>query len=65
MNFELNEDQRIFYDTVKKFALKELAEGALERANFDVYPWDVAEKFSQMGLLGITVPEKRAVLAAP
>lgn len=59
MDFELNEDQTIFYDTVKKFAQKELAEAALERAHSDVYPWDVAEKFAEMGLLGITVPENK------
>ena len=59
MDFELNEDQKIFYDTVKKFAQKELAEAALERAHSDAYPWDVAEKFAEMGLLGITVPENK------
>ncbi len=59
MDFELNEDQTIFYDTVKKFAQKELAEAALERAHSDAYPWDVAEKFAEMGLLGITVPENK------
>lgn len=59
MHFELNEDQTIFYDTVRKFAQNELAEGALKRAHADEYPWDVAEKFARMGLLGITFPEDK------
>lgn len=59
MDFNLSEDQRIFYDTVRKFALNELAEGALVRAHSDDYPWDVAEKFAEQGLLGITIPEDK------
>lgn len=59
MNFELTEDQTIFYDTVKKFAQNELAAGALKRAHSDEYPWDVAEKFAELGLLGITIPEEK------
>lgn len=59
MEFELNEDQKIFYDTVRKFSQKELGEGALARAHSDAYPWDVARKFSEMGLLGITIPEEK------
>lgn len=59
MHFELTEDQRIFHDSVRKFARNELADGALERAHSDEYPWDVAEKFAEMGLLGITIPEDK------
>ena len=59
MDFSLSEDQTIFYDTVRKFALNELAEGALVRAHSDDYPWDVAEKFAELGLLGITIPEEK------
>lgn len=59
MDFSLSEDQTIFYDTVRKFALNELAEGALVRAHSDDYPWDVAEKFAEQGLLGITIPEDK------
>lgn len=59
MDFELTQDQRIFYDTVKKFAAKELADSAVIRANSDGYPWDVAKRFAEMGLLGITIPENK------
>lgn len=58
MNFELAEEQQIFFDSVRKYALAELAEGALERAHADAYPWDVAAKFAEFGLLGITIPEE-------
>ncbi|WP_439524590.1 acyl-CoA dehydrogenase family protein [Marivita sp.] len=57
MDFRLTDEQQMFYDTVRRFALAELADGAATRANQDAYPWDVAEKFAQMGLLGITIPE--------
>lgn len=57
MDFKLTEEQQMFYDSVRKFALNELAEGAAERANSSEYPWSVAQKFADMGLLGITMPE--------
>ena len=59
MNFEFTQDQNIFYDSVRKFAENELAADAVARANSDSYPWDVAKKFSKMGLLGITIPENK------
>ena len=59
MEFDLTEEQQIFYDAVRKFALKELAEGSLERAHSDEYPWDVAKKFAEFGLLGITISEEK------
>ena len=57
MDFELSQDQNIFYESVRKFAANELADDAVARANSDGYPWDVAKKFGEMGLLGITIPE--------
>lgn len=56
MNFELAEEQQIFFDTVRKYAAAELADGALARAHSDDYPWDIAAKFADFGLLGITIP---------
>ena len=58
MNFNLTEEQNAFADSVRKFAQKELAPGALERAHSHDYPWDVAAKLSEMGLLGITLKEE-------
>ena len=59
MNFEFTQDQNIFYDSVRKFAENELAADAVARANSENYPWDVAQKFSKIGLLGITIPENK------
>ena len=57
MNFELNEQQRAFQDSVSRFAERELAAGAVSRATSGDYPWDVAAKMAETGLLGITVPQ--------
>ena len=62
MDFQLSENQRIFRDTVQKFAERELADGALQRAQAKHYPWDIARKCAEMGLLGITISEERGGL---
>lgn len=54
----LTEEQRGLVASVTRFAENELAPGALERAHSQQYPWDVAEKLSNMGLLGITMKEE-------
>jgi alkylation response protein AidB-like acyl-CoA dehydrogenase len=58
MDFHLNSEQKAFADAVAKFAEKELAPGALERAHSPEYPWAIAQKISAQGLLGITFSEK-------
>ena len=63
MDFELNQDQNIFYESVRKFASNELADDAVARANSDGYPWDVAKKFGEMGLLG-NAPRNATITAA-
>ena len=57
MNFTLTEEQRAFADSVSRFARAELADGALARAHSAAYPWDVAAKIAQQGLLGVLFPE--------
>lgn len=57
MDFQLNEQQRIFTQSVEDFARKELADGALGRAHVPEFPHELAEKFASAGLLGITIPE--------
>lgn len=57
MNFELSEEQRLFADGVRRFALGGLAQGALKRAHEPGFPFDVAVAMAKQGLLGITVPE--------
>ncbi|OJH43310.1 acyl-CoA dehydrogenase family protein [Paracoccus sp. SM22M-07] len=58
MNFEPTEEQRMFQDSVQRFARTELAPGAAERARSHEYPWDVARQMAQMGLMGIALPEE-------
>lgn len=58
MDFNLTDEQQMFYDVVRKFALAELAEGAAARAASHEYPWEVASKLADLGLLGITIPEE-------
>lgn len=57
MDFELSEEHRAFADAVRKFARDQLAAGALERAHSPSYPWDVARRIAEQGLLGIAFPE--------
>lgn len=57
MNFSLTEEQRMFVDAVRAFAHGELAPGALARAHDSDYPWEVARKMADQGLLGIALPE--------
>ncbi len=58
MDFQLNQEQRAFADSVRRFARAELAADALKRAHSPAFPWDVAAKLSEMGLLGITIREE-------
>lgn len=57
MDFSLTDEQRMFQDSVRRFARQELAEGAAERARQGDYPWDVARKMAELGLMGIALPE--------
>jgi alkylation response protein AidB-like acyl-CoA dehydrogenase len=57
VNFDLTDDQRALADSVRSFARKELADGALQRAHDPGYPWDVARALAKQGLLGLTIAE--------
>jgi alkylation response protein AidB-like acyl-CoA dehydrogenase len=54
MNFDLTEEQAMFRDSVAAFADRHLRDGALARAHSEDYPWDVAERMAEAGLIGIT-----------
>jgi alkylation response protein AidB-like acyl-CoA dehydrogenase len=56
MDFNLTDEQAMFRDSVAGFADRELKDGALARAHRDDYPWDVARKMAEAGLIGITTP---------
>jgi len=57
MDFRLTSEQEEFRGAVRRFAEKQLAAGALERAHAPAYPWDAARLMATQGLLGITIPE--------
>ena len=57
MNFDFTEEQRLFADSVRKFALAQLEKDALKRAHDPRFPFDVAKLMHAQGLMGITVAE--------
>src|SRR6266851_3611808 len=57
MNFEFTEEQKLFAEAVRKFALAELETDALKRAHNPRFPFEVAQRMSRQGLMGITLPE--------
>ena len=57
MNFDFTEEQKLFADSVRKFAQANLEKGALTRAHDPRYPFDVAKLMHKQGLMGITIPE--------
>jgi alkylation response protein AidB-like acyl-CoA dehydrogenase len=57
MNFEFNEEQKLFAEQVRRFALARLAEGALARAHRAGFPFEVAKLMSAQGLMGITIAQ--------
>jgi alkylation response protein AidB-like acyl-CoA dehydrogenase len=58
MDFQLDEDQRMFCDSVRGFAERHLAAGAIARAHTEEHPWDVAKLMAEQGLMGITMKEE-------
>jgi len=57
MDLFLTEEQVLLRESVAKFARNELASGALQRAQSDDYPRDVARLIARQGLIGITLSE--------
>jgi alkylation response protein AidB-like acyl-CoA dehydrogenase len=57
MNFDFTDEQKLFAESVRKFAQAHLAEGALKRAHDPRFPFDVAKLMHAQGLMGITLPE--------
>jgi alkylation response protein AidB-like acyl-CoA dehydrogenase len=55
MNFEFTEEQKLFAEQVRRFALAQLAKDALARAHQAGFPFDVAKLMSAQGLMGITL----------
>ena len=58
MDFDLTKEQTMIRDEVRNFARKEIAPRAEEMERTGEYPYDIMEKMSNLGLMGIPFPEK-------
>ena len=58
LDFQLGEDIDALRDAVYTFAQAEIAPRAAEADRTDQFPMDLWQKFGELGVLGITVPEE-------
>ncbi|MDP8223607.1 MAG: acyl-CoA dehydrogenase family protein [Candidatus Lernaella stagnicola] len=58
MHFEINDDQRMLVDMVRDFADNELKAQAAEIDQTERFPLESIRKMSELGLMGINVPEE-------
>ena len=58
LNFQLGEDIDALRDAVYTFAQAEIAPRAAEADRTDQFPMDLWQKFGELGVLGMTVPEE-------
>jgi alkylation response protein AidB-like acyl-CoA dehydrogenase len=55
MNFDFTEEQKLFAESVRGFAQAHLAKDTLARAHNPRFPFEVAQRMSAQGLMGITI----------
>ena len=59
MNFELNEEQSLIRETVRDFAVNEIAPSAAERDEEERFDRELMfDKLGELGLTGIVFPEQ-------
>lgn len=58
MDFDLNEEQLLVQQTAREFAEKVLAPGVIERDDKMIYPTEQIKELSELGFMGMMVPEK-------
>lgn len=58
MNFDFSEQEQQLSESVRGFANRHLADGALARAHAKGFPYDVARLMAKQGLMGITISEE-------
>ncbi|WP_067822985.1 acyl-CoA dehydrogenase family protein [Actinomadura kijaniata] len=63
MDFTLDDDQRLFRDTLRAFADREIRPVAREWEASGRYPAEIVEGMRRLGLFGLTVPEEYGGLA--
>ncbi|MCW0216448.1 MAG: acyl-CoA dehydrogenase family protein [Pseudonocardia sp.] len=63
MDFQLNDEQRLYRDTLRTFVDKEIVPVAREWEQSGRYPTEIVEGMKQLGLFGLAVPEEYGGLA--
>lgn len=58
MDFELSEEQRMFQETARQFAEKEIAPIADKVDELGQFPQETVQKLGELGFMGIAVPEE-------
>ncbi|MES2154008.1 MAG: acyl-CoA dehydrogenase family protein [bacterium] len=58
MHFSLTDEQRAIRDMVREFAAREIAPIASKHDKEHTFPMATAKRMGELGLLGVTVPEK-------
>jgi alkylation response protein AidB-like acyl-CoA dehydrogenase len=56
LDFLLTEEQELTRQTVREFAEREIAPGAIERDESQEFPRDIMKKLGEMGMLGVVFP---------
>jgi len=62
MDFELNEEQRMFADTAQQFAAERLAPMAAEWDEKQIFPKDILREAGELGFLSLYTPEDQGGL---
>ncbi|MFN1515635.1 acyl-CoA dehydrogenase family protein [Vibrio owensii] len=62
MDFELNEDQRMFADTAQQFAAERLAPMAAEWDEKQIFPKGILREAGELGFLSLYTPEEQGGL---
>lgn len=58
MDFQLDENHQMIRNMVRQFALEEVKPGAEARDETGEFPFDLVKKLSELGLMGIMVPDE-------
>src|ERR1044071_4039681 len=58
MDFDLEQEQELLRDTVRRFALERLAPVAEELDREKRFPYELVTEMTELGLMGMTIPEE-------
>jgi butyryl-CoA dehydrogenase len=58
VNFHFNEEEQEILDMLHEFAVKEVAPKAAEVDEKEIFPEETWHQLSEMGMMGLTVPEE-------